>query len=425
VANNIDVLIIGAGASGLMAANVCANASLHAVVLEARDRIGGRVFTETNSAWPVPVELGAEFIHGMPPEIWDLAGPSNLRIKEKKGDRWMSRDGKLQVCNDMFDEIGEVLENLEKCGDPDRSFAKFLSECHPPVSPQAQRSAIAYVEGFNAAEADRVSVQWLIEGQRAADKIEGDRLFQIANGYIHLPESIRSGLDPALVQIHTECPVESIRWERGSVTVQSGAASWEARRAIITVPLSILQADTIRFLPAIPEKVKTAQRLIMGKVIRITLLLREKIWPPNMTLLLSEDPIMPTWWTSVDSEAPVITGWASGRKAEPLSFLSPDQVRDQAVKALARVLKLDPAKVAENTLAYYTHDWQADPFSQGAYSYVPAGSVDAPFQLAQPIENTLFFAGEATNYEGHSGTVHGALQTGSRAAHQAIRSLAG
>lgn len=118
------------------------------------------------------------------------------------------------------------------------------------------------------------------------------------------------------------------------------------------------------------------------------------------------------------AETPLLTAWAAGHKAEKL--LCNGDGAEQAVGALARVLRVDPAVIHEQLEACHTHDWQADPFSRGAYSYAVVGGENAANDLALPVENTLFFAGEATDYTGHNGTVHGAMRSGRRAARELI-----
>jgi monoamine oxidase len=141
-----------------------------------------------------------------------------------------------------------------------------------------------------------------------------------------------------------------------------------------------------------------------------------------MNFLFSQDPVFPTWWTLMPIDAPVLTAWAPADAAEKLSGLSNEAICEQALQALGRVLHMPVERCRAELLHAHTHNWQADPYSRGAYSYVAVGGFDTQRELAAPLENTLFFAGEATNYEGHHGTVHGAIASGYRAAEEILKS---
>ena len=119
---------------------------------------------------------------------------------------------------------------------------------------------------------------------------------------------------------------------------------------------------------------------------------------------------------------PIITGWATFKCAEELSGRSENFVMEKALETLARLLNIDKQEIEGLLESGYWHDWQTDPFSFGAYSYVKVGGGRAQRELAMPMENTLFFAGEATDFSGHHGTVHGAIASGRRAAEEILRS---
>jgi monoamine oxidase len=146
---------------------------------------------------------------------------------------------------------------------------------------------------------------------------------------------------------------------------------------------------------------------------------------PQLSFLFAGDPVMSTWWTAHPVVAPLLTGWAAGPRAARLANESEDAIADEAVAALSRVLGMDRADLDKLVVGRYVHNWGRDPFAGGGYSYVRAGGLDAPAALAAPVDDTLFFAGEATNTQGHTGTVHGALQSGYQAAAAIQQALAG
>jgi monoamine oxidase len=143
-----------------------------------------------------------------------------------------------------------------------------------------------------------------------------------------------------------------------------------------------------------------------------------------MTFLFSEDEVFPTWWTVHPLDAPVLTAWAPADAAERLSNLPDCEICEQAIRAAARVLHLPLEICREQLVTAYTHNWQTDSHSRGAYSYVAAGGgSEVQREFAAPLGETLFFAGEGTNFAGHHGTVHGAIASGYRAAAEILRCL--
>jgi monoamine oxidase len=460
-----DVLILGAGAAGLSAAIDLARTGLHVEIIEARDRIGGRIFTLHDDNTNDPIELGAEFVHGLPPELWIPLQQNKIQTTEVAGDLWCSINNKLEPCN-FFAQADKILSAMDDRS-PDESFLEFLARRFPGREhEEAKQWATGYVTGFNAADPAQVSVHWLVHSSRAEEQIERDRAFRIAGGYQSLHDIFQKELTKLRVPIHLKTIVSEIKWNSRSVEIKTdcvGAALqarptehssatsranarqpgrgrpglFTAPRALITLPLGVLQAapDSIRFNPELPETKKTAmQKLAMGKVVRVTLSFRERFWQnihpagesrslANLSFLFSHDNLFPTWWTQMPLHLPLITGWAPASSAESLARLGKDQIIDKALASLSRVLHLEKSNVQSQLTAAYLHDWDTDPFSLGAYSYAKVGGEGYQQTLAAPLDNTLFFAGEATDTAGHNGTVHGAIATGKRAAAEILASL--
>ncbi len=435
----LDVIVIGAGAAGLAAARVLSAAGLSVQILEARDRIGGRIFTLKDADLDAPIELGAEFIHGRPPEIWDLLREGGLRVTEVEGDNWCFEDGRLSPC-EFFSEVEEILEKMNAQED-DEPFLEFLQHCCPQASEDAKQHALSYVTGFNAADPEKVGIRWLVKGMKAEEKIDGKRAFRACAGYAPLLEMFRTQLERAQVEIRTGSMVKQISWSKGKAEVDADcsgrAVTFNAERALLTVPIGVLKAapDTngsIMFNPGLPEdKLQALSGIEMGKVIRIVLRFRERFWNEispmeslhktlgSMSFLLSQDEWYPTWWTTMPEHLPLITGWAPFRCAERLSGEDHDFIVARGLDTLSRLLGTPRRRLADLLVTGYLHDWQTDDFSRGAYSYVKAGGSDAPEVLGRSVEDTLFFAGEATDGE-HGGTVHGAIASGYRAAREIL-----
>lgn len=437
---NPDVIVIGAGAAGLAAAVQLGRAGLSVLILEARDRIGGRMFTQHDPACRYPIELGAEFIHGLVPEVLEPLQNANVRVTEVGGQNWCVENGRICAC-DFFDELDEILKKMDDRL-PDQSFLAFLEHCCPKAREGAKQRALGYVTGFNAADPALVGVRWLVQGMRAEEAIEGHRAFRAQGGYERLVEIFRQQLGPTVL-LRTETVVSSIRWKRDRTELmareENGAVSFSTARVLITLPLAVLKAKagepgSVAFDPLLPQqKGEALNKLEMGKVIRVVLRFRHRFWEAispeadktlaDMSFLFSQDKWFPTWWTTMPQKLPIITGWAPFRSAGRLSGQTQEFVVGHSLQTISQLLQVSKHELEQELEAAYFHDWQNDRFSRGAYSYGKVGADGAQQALATPVENTLFFAGEATDISGHNGTVHGAIASGYRAAAQILEGL--
>ena len=414
-----SVLVIGGGLAGLAAARQLANAGLHVTILEARDRVGGRVHTTRDPRFPVPVELGAEFVHGKPKEVWDIILQKNLLTGSVEGDNWCSEDRVLKKCNDFWPRWERVARLLKRAKTyPDRSFAEFIETIDVDI--ETKKSSVEFVEGFNAARADLISVQYLANAQETSDRESGDKPFRVFAGLDTLVHSF-SRFDGNQIELHLNTPVEEIEWSPGYVR----AEAFEAETAIVTLPLGVLQSGRVRFTPALQDKETAARQLVMGHVVKVILCFHTSFWEgrglTKLTFIHARGEKFPTWWTMRPIAAPILVGWAGGPPAGELAAKGTDFIVKAAIQSLASALKLSTRSIENRLQAYLVVDWQEDPFSLGAYSYVPVGGITASIALARPIADTLFFAGEATNSDGNSGTMHGAIATGRRAAEELLR----
>jgi monoamine oxidase len=426
-----DVAIVGAGAAGLAAARDCSHSGLRVALIEARGRIGGRVHTLIDSHSPVPIELGAEFIHGKPRETLDLLRDANLPAYDVANTHRHLRGNMLQDI-DFWAEAGKVLEKLDPRTTPDVSFASFV-EPFRRVDPAAADLATMYVEGFNAARADRISAKGLAVAEAKEDDTAIRRTVQ---GYGPLMDALLRQCDPSRVTLRLNTIVTAIKWSRGSVALSTRSSETiGAQRMIVTLPLGVLREGSVRFDPPLPQKADAVARLEVGPVVRIVLRFREPFWETesfstvprgqrleDLNFLHGPTEMFPTWWTQLPMRVPLLTGWSGGPAAERLERMSDHDVLRAALAALCRMLGTSESYLRERLASSHVANWQSDPFARGAYSYVPVGGLDAMQRLAEPVESTLFFAGEATHHEGQAGTVAGAMATGYRAATEVIKS---
>lgn len=424
----MDVLIVGAGVAGLAALRELDRAGLQVRCIEAQERVGGRIFTVHDPLSPTPVELGAEFIHGRPPEIWDIVRRAGLTVVERGWNAIQMDDGKLLQDEEIGDAVWQAMSAMEAAASdgPDESFASFIGRAEFPEA--VKRRATRYVEGFNAADSEAIGIASLAQDAQAADRIDGDRSFFILNGYDATLLALLDGIGGLEDKLQLNSVVERIEWKPGEAALHVRSAidgrheTLRARRVIVTIPLGVLQAEpdacgSIRFEPEPVDVLAAARSLAFGQVFRVTLRLHSSFWErcPELScagFLFSGQPVFPTWWRQYPVQTPLITGWSAGTAAVPLLGQSRAAVVGRAIESLERISGISPLPV----LAAYFHDWHADPFFRGAYSYVPAGKLPARAILAEPVADTLYFAGEATNLNGHGATVHGAIESGMRAA---------
>ncbi len=444
-----DVLVIGAGAAGLAAAHALNAQGCSVVVIEARDRIGGRIHTIRPEGTILPVELGAEFIHGMPAETLTIARTARLMICELGGARWVSHDGQLTAADDEDDEddeddgFGAIFAALADYHGEDVPLHAWLEARFPGKQwADARRAFEGYAAGYDAADPQHVSVRWLAPSEAERERSGGDRQFRLLDGYDRLLDALRASLDPVRAVLRLSTVVREVRWERGRVEALARSAlgaeleSFTARAAVITLPLGVLAAPPdaprgVRLVPDLPEKRAALEGLGMGDAVKIVLRFREAFWEtgagarpaaPRLGWIFSDDPVIPTWWTSYPILTPTLTGWLGGPRATELVVQPDAAIAAQALAAAARVFGMPHAELASLLDGWHLHNWHADPYARGAYTWVRAGGLDAPTRLGAAVEGTLFFAGEATSTP-DTGTVHGALSSGLRAAAEVAAAL--
>lgn len=423
----LDAVVIGAGAAGITAAAALVRAGREVVVLEARDRVGGRAWTQRHGATATAIELGAEFLHGGAPHTQRLAREHGLLICDIGGDHWRARAGRISRQHDFWATVGQVMARLDEQREPDRSFAEFL-KAKPGGRPLARARTLArsFVQGFHAADVERISERALAGSGNPAEPDNASRNARLVDGFGTL---LTSAAQPITGRIRFGAVVQRVQWKRGRVSVKTAHDSYDARCAIITVPIGVLQhpggIGYIGFYPDPPRLRRLIPQLEMGSVVRVTLVFRERFWEyhrrdlSRLSFLHSPHAPFNVWWTAYPLRAPIMVGWSGGPPAHALAAAG--DVGTYAILTLAEELGLPRRRLEAVLDAVFTHDWDADPFARGAYSYALVGGAGAARELARPVQATLFFAGEATAAE--NGTVEGALASGERAAKQVLRAL--
>jgi monoamine oxidase len=432
---DFDVAIIGAGASGLCAAAELCRQGRTVVLLEARERIGGRIYTQRLPDLPYPLELGAEFIHGGAPLTTALLRAAGMAAVDTTGVRVTRADGSGRAREAAFTGARDLLRQAASLPQ-DLSVEQFLRRhAAGPGLESARSTVLMMVEGFDAADPQRASVQAIAREWDGASMAGQSRPL---GGYQALMSYLAGALEPARARLLLATRAELIEWGDGAVRIQAqgaaGALTLTARRAILTVPVNLLQPQpqaqppahvpaAIRFEPALPPDKRAAlDGIALGPVIKVVLQFRCAFWEQLEQGRFAEAGFMhapqapfPTLWTALPFRVPLLTAWMGGPRAQRQEGASRTQLIEQAVASVQEVLGVGEAVVVDELVAGHVHDWGGDPYARGAYSYLTVGAAAAPQTLAQPVRATLFFAGEAASSE-YSGTVEAALQSGQLAA---------
>jgi monoamine oxidase len=410
-----DIVVIGAGAAGLAAAAELAAAGRSVLVLEARDRVGGRCFTRRMAGLGIPVELGAEFIHGEARSTHELLRAAGIEAVDSAREQRTLENGRLAPVNG-FAEAQRAVQGASL--DRDISFQDFLRGRSVPEKTRAL--ATLMVQGFDAADPERVSARSIIEEWGEGGEL-GNSQPRPQGGYGPLMEWLARSLVARGVQLRLQSVVRRIEWRRGSVVIHARFMGdpfvVRARRAVITLPLGILQSRAVRIAPS-PGKEGALRKLASGPVIRVAMRFDHAFWDakaPGIAFFHNPKGAFPTFWTPLPMRAPLLTAWAGGPKAERLTGRGETRLIRDALNSIESVLgRMPPVAQA------YVHDWAQDAFARGGYSYVLVGGENARRALAEPVAETLFFAGEATESQ-EPGTVAGALRSGQRAAQEILR----
>jgi monoamine oxidase len=412
-----DVVVIGGGMAGIAAAHVLGERGADVVLLEARDRLGGRCLTEHVDGWPLPIELGAEFVHGAAPLTHALAAEAGIAVQRLR-ERHRTKEGDdFTTRADAWQSLPALLERVDPT-EPDRSAAEYFAAHGVPD--EHLRYFRAFIEGFHAAPIDRIGIQSL------ARQISGsDQAGRLVGGYGALLAWLESRLGASRVRVRRSTPVDAIAWSPGHVE----AADVRAPAAVVALPHALLvAADGVRFAPDLAGPRALLGRIETGHALRVVIRLDEAIWQRaglrGASFLHDPDLDFRTWWTAWPETAPQIVAWCGGPRAAVLETTPVDALVRQALDDLSRLLGLDRGAIDGACVGTHVHLFGSDPWSRGAYTYSGVGGASAPADMQVPHEDTLFFAGEYTDPE-DVGTVDAALASGRRSAAQVLARLDG
>lgn len=417
-----NIIIAGGGAAGLMAARELSEQGYPVIILEASDRLGGRIYTVRNTSFKHPIEKGVEFIHGDLPQTIQILKEAGIVYKAAKGNmirvtdnEWKSQEDFTVGWEEIMMRMNEVKEDITM----DEFLKKYFSD---KKYEGLRRSVMRFSEGFDAADTSRASLlalreEWMSE--------EGEQ-FRIPGGYDQLVDYLEKKCLESGCVINTSSTVVEVRWQKDPVSVSTLDGNiFHGEKIIIAIPLGQLQKkDAIIFEPGINNYLEAAKNIGYGSVVKVMLEFREAFWEEkkkNIGFILSNE-VIPTWWTQAPSSYPLLTGWAGGPQAWPIEKNDDETIQHLALQSLSNIFKKSLSELREILTASLVANWSKDPYSNGAYSYSLPGYAEIQKRFNTPIEDTIFFAGEAF-YEGASpGTVEAALVSGRNAAWKIMKS---
>ncbi|QHP67653.1 FAD-dependent oxidoreductase [Bradyrhizobium sp. LCT2] len=415
------IVIVGAGAAGLMAGRELARAGKKVTVLEARDRCGGRIHPLPAAEFGYPADGGAEFVHGDAPVTRALLREAGLSLQEIEGTLWRF-DGANFSREDRHDpheaELHAVLGNLKD----DLTVADFLRRHFAGPEYDGLRYSIErMVEGYDAADPERASTlalreEWMDGGLHTQARIDG--------GYGALIDFLAAECRRHGAAVRLGCVVSAIEDEGGAVVVRgAGGGVHRCDRVILTVPLPLLREIA---LPAsVRAKAAAADDIGFGNVVKILLRFARPWWRErkpdlaDMTFLLS-DRTIPVWWTRYPEQHPVLTGWFGGPRTAELQGLDPQALIEAGLGSLATIFGLSREDVARDLVAATATNWGQDPFARGAYSWATPRTRAAQTMLAR-ADGAVLFSGEALYRGRDMGTVEAALASGLETAGMILR----
>ncbi|HTR28510.1 MAG TPA: NAD(P)/FAD-dependent oxidoreductase [Puia sp.] len=402
------VLIVGAGASGLMAARRLAASGFAVTLLEASTVPGGRIHSLSIPGFGGFVEAGAEFVHGDLPITLQLAREAGVALTPTHYSQ-LSTDSEAGDQPFRWDDLLEAMAKLNE----DMPVAQFLDTFFPGAeNARLRRSVQGFAEGYDLADLATVStralyLEWSGEEDSSSYRVEG--------GYGRLVDYLVRECARLGVRVHFGSPVSEVRWQEGRVELHTTADQiFTADKLVMTASLGALPG--IVFQPSLPEIMRAAAGIGYGSVIKILLEFRAPFWldrrPPGTTLFVLSRQAVPTWWTQGDDRSALLTGWLTGENMRRFRVLDPKEQLECCLSSVASIFFRDRVLIRDELKTFRIFDWQDVPYVHGGYSFDMVKTPECRRLLQRPVAETLYFAGEAIYGGNAPGTVEAAFHSG-------------
>ncbi len=422
-----SIIIIGGGAAGLMTAYELSKHKHTVIILEAKNRLGGRIHTINDSSFSQPIEMGAEFIHGNLPLTLSLLNEAGIAYHTTAGNMFHLEKGKFKKQKEFNEGWGKLMKQMQELKQ-DIPLADFLNKYFGDDKYHELRESVKnFAGGFDLADISEASTKALYKEWNT----EWEHQYRINGGYKLLIDYLEILCKENGCVIHTNCCVKKINWQKDEVNILTMCSRFfKSNKVVITVPVSVLKAnahseDYIEFLPSIPQHIDAAKNIGYGDVIKILLEFNENFWnsaKKNVAFILTDEAV-PTWWTQLPAESAILTGWIGGEKASSLKDNTDDEILKVALQSLANAFAMNIEDLKIKLKAFKIANWCKEADINGGYSFNTIKTVAARKTLQQPVNETIYFSGEAL-FEGTlMGTVEGALESGKKTALQVLKNL--
>ena len=411
-----DVIVVGGGISGLNASIILTKSGVKVLLIEANGRLGGRILSQHFQT--IPIELGAEFIHNEHSSLYDnihqldipryhVRGVS-LHHSQKDGLQELKSGAELLI-KDAFDFFQTESEDI--------SISQALEKMSKErFSMRDQLRIKNWIEAYHALDIQKASLMFILSE-------DGESLIKLKNPLSSVITNLKNNLNRACFEISLGRSVKHIDWDGENLKViTNDNVSFLSRKILLTVPISILKSDSITFNPMLPKEAALSC-FEMGLAEKVQIVLKKNPFDRKFTFLYSEDELFNYWLHTENASTFILTAWIAGTRAKQLQHLNERQIEDAAVTSLSRLTQRSQKELIGMIHRLFHHNWTKHPFSQGAYSYLTPRGIDGPKLLATPVDKKLYFAGEATARNNQIATIHGAFESGQRAAEEILSDL--
>lgn len=421
-----NVIILGAGAAGLYAAQQLLDRNIDVTVLEASDRYGGRVRLQ-QEFFDFPMEEGADWIYGNN-NIWhDLVVESGSTIIDYTGSPLYEVDGKVQTEEELSNDVDflsviNFVNDVPNYNGPDLTVRNAVISAG--LNTRVHHIADAMTSNSRGSSFETISMKGISVSENLWNDGEGKYLVE-NNALVNLLGGRFHKVASSVLKLNTQ--VVSVNYSDGDkiILTDSNGGTHECTVLITTVPINIIKEGDISFNPALPiSKTSALDRIGMDKGYKVMLGFYVNFWGQDVTSIYT-DGTAPEYYCPGKGRSSmnrILSALINGKQADSLVGKSDEEIVQLLLAELDELYDGEASQQFDETTTYVT-DWGGDPFFKGVKSYPLVSGAGAAAEYAKPINNRLFFAGEATSSNGNYGTVQGALESADRVVKEVLEAI--